>query len=100
MAYLFFDLSEGSDGVMTLEALASTRAAEHDAVMAEVQRVLDWAWRHFPRTHGRMEDGAEWDHDLQDTVEPGGWHAVTLTLTGTPHFAEALLAEFGEADDA
>jgi hypothetical protein len=100
MDYLFFDVSEGTDDVITLEALASTRAAEHDAVLAEAQRVLDWAWRHYPDTHGRMEEGMEWDHDLQDVVEPGGWHAVTLTLTGTPAFADALLAAFGDPEAA
>jgi hypothetical protein len=32
-------------------------------------------------------------------VETGGWHAVTLTLTGTPAFAQAFLAAFGTSDD-
>src|SRR4051812_29283505 len=54
MDYLSFDLSEGADGVTTLEALASTAPGPHAAVMAEVQQVLDWAWRHFPRTHGPL----------------------------------------------
>ena len=49
MHYLSFDLSDNDEGVTTLEALASTPAAQHAAVMAEVQQVLDWAWREFPR---------------------------------------------------
>jgi hypothetical protein len=93
--YLSFDLSEGDAGVTTREALASTSAAQHAAVMAEAQQVLDWAWRQFPRTHGPAEDGNDWDHDLQVSVEDGGWHAVTLTLTGSAEFVEAFQAQFG-----
>ena len=99
MDYLSFDVSDNADGVITLEALASTSAAQHAAVLAEVRRVLDWAWQHFPHTHGRAEDGMEWDHDLQDVVEAGGWHAVTLTLTASERFAQEFLAEFGGRDD-
>jgi len=99
MDYLSFDVSDNADGVITLEALASTPAAQHDAVLAEVRRVLDWARRRFPHTHGRAEDGMDWDHDLQDAVEPGGWHAVTLTLTASERFAQEFLAEFGERDE-
>jgi hypothetical protein len=41
----------------------------------------------------------DWDHDLQVIVEEGGWHAVTLTLTGTARFAEAFVAAFGISAD-
>jgi len=99
MHYLRFDVSDNADGVITLEALASTSADRHPAVLDDVRRVLDWAWRHFPQTHGRAEDGMDWDHDLQDIVEPGGWHAVTLTLSASERFAQAFLAEFGQADE-
>lgn len=95
MHYLAFDLSEGAEGVTTLEAMASTSVDQHAAVMAEVQQVLDWAGRHFPHTQGPADDGMDWDHDLQVTVGGGGWHAVTLTLTGSPRFVEELLAAFG-----
>jgi hypothetical protein len=95
MHYLTFDVSEGDDSVTTLEALASTTAEQHAAVMAEVQQVLDWAWQRFPHSHGPADDGNDWDHDLQVSVEGGQWHAVTLTLTGSPHFVEAFLARFG-----
>ncbi len=95
MNYLAFEHSEGDDGVTTLEALASTAADQHAAVMAEVQQVLDWAWRHFPHGHGPADEGFDWDDDLQVVVERGGWHAVTLTLTGSPAFVEAFIAAFG-----
>jgi hypothetical protein len=97
--YLSFDVSDNADGVVTLEALASTSAAQHETVLAEVQRVLAWAWHHFPHTHGRADEGMDWDHDLQDTVEPGGWYAVTLTLTASERFAQEFLTEFGERED-
>ena len=97
MNYLDFELSEGSDRVATLEAMAATGANEHAAVMAEVQQVLAWAWTHFPHTHGPADDGMDWDHELQVSVEGGRWHSVTLTLAGSPRFVEAFMAVFGEA---
>ena len=99
MDYLRFTLDEVDDGIATLEAMASTRAAQHAAVMAEVQRVLDWAWRQFPDSHGPIDEGTHWDHDLQLTWEPGGWQAVTLTLTGTRQFVNEVTAAFGGAFD-
>lgn len=99
MQYLSFDLGESGDGITTLEAMASTSAAQHAAVMAEVEQVLDWAWRQFPHSHGPADDGKLWDHDLQVTVEDGGWCAVTLTLTGSAPFVAEFLAAFGEAPD-
>ena len=95
MQFLTFDLSDSTEGIVTIEALASTSAAQHAAVMAEVQQVLDWAWRAFPHTHGPADDGMDWDHDLQVDIEPGGWHAVTLTLTGSKSFAHEFHAAFG-----
>lgn len=92
MHYLSFDLSDNAEGVTTLEALASTSADQHPLVMAEVQQVLDWAWRHFPESHGPADEGMDWDHDLQVSLEAGGWHAVTLTLTGSQRFVEEFSA--------
>ncbi len=102
MHYLSFDHSDNDEGVTTLEALASTPAAQHAAVMAEVQQVLDWAWQAFPHTHGAADDGMDWDYDLQVQVEPGSggsaWHTVTLTLTGSARFVEAFVEAFGAPD--
>jgi hypothetical protein len=97
--YLSFDLSESADGVMTLEALASTGAEQHDAVLAEAQQVLDWAWQQFPHSHGPADEGMDWDHDLQVGVEGGRWHAVTLTLTGSQRFVDEFFAAFGRPED-
>jgi hypothetical protein len=98
MRYLDFTLSEGDEGVATLEAMASTGADHHAAVMAEVGQVLDWAWRRFPHTHGPADDGMDWDHDLQVAEEAGGWHTVTLALTGSPDFVDEFRAVFGGLD--
>jgi len=95
MDYLSFEAHEGDDGIWTLEACASTPAAQHATVMAEVQQVLDWARQQFPNSHGPVEDGADWLHDLQVGVEGGQWHAVTLTLAASGRFADAFLAVFG-----
>lgn len=99
MHYLTFDFSDDTEGIATIEALASTPEPQHAAVMAEVQQVLDWCWQHFPHTHGPVADGMDWDHDLQVHVEGGQWHAVTLTLAGSPQFAQAFAAAFAGADD-
>ena len=98
LQYLSFDLSDNDEGVTTLEALASTTAGQHAAVLAEVQQVLGWAWQQFPHSHGPADEGMDWDHDLQVSVEDGGWHAVTLTLTGSPRFVEEFVAAFGSQD--
>lgn len=95
MRYLLFELSEGDDGVHTLQAMASTPAGAHAAVMAEAQRVIAWAEAQFPDERGPVEHGMSWDADLLVQREEGGWHAVTLTLCGTPGFAAALLQAFG-----
>lgn len=99
MRYLTFDLSEGADGVSTLEAMAATDAEHHAAAMAEAQQVLAWGWQAFPHSHGPAEEGNDWDHDLQVSIEGGRWHTVTLTLTGSAHFVEAFFARFGSPGD-
>jgi len=93
---LTLDVGDNDEGVVTIEALASTPAAQHAAALAEAHAILAWAWREFPHTHGPADDGGEWDHDLQAGDEGGGWHAVALTLTGTPEFARAFADAFDD----
>jgi hypothetical protein len=95
MRYLSFDSSDNTQGVTTLEAMASTAFEDHAAVLAEVQQVLDWAWQQVAFTHGPVDDGNDWDHDLQVSVEDGRWHTVALTLSASAAFAEAFLEHFG-----
>ncbi|RQP26812.1 hypothetical protein DZC73_02995 [Albitalea terrae] len=99
LRYLTFTLSEDTDGISTLDAMASTRPESHAEVMREVQNILDWAHRRFPDRHGPIEDGMAWNHDLLVQEEDGGWHTVTLSLAGSPQFIDAFAAEFGDAMD-
>ena len=111
MRYLNFDLSESGEGVTTLEAMATTGADHHAAVMAEVQQVLAWAERQFPHSHGPVDDGCDWQHELQVVVEPGApsseegstprrtWTCVTLILSGSTRFVAEFLQRFGLPSD-
>ncbi len=98
MRYLHFDLSEGSDETFTLDAMASTRAAEHAAVMAEVDQVLAWARAEFGGRQGPVEDGCAWDHELLVQHEAGQWITVTLSFSASLEFVEAFLPVFGESE--
>lgn len=96
---LTFDLSDDAHGHVTIEATAAWPAAS-DAVRrpaAEhaLQHLLDWARRAFPRGPGPLDDGHDWDHDLQHHAGQDGWHGVSLTISGTPAVAEAFEARFG-----
>ena len=99
MDYLTFDFSDGSDDVVSFEAMASTREAEHAAVMAEVSAVLAWAQAEFAGRQGPVEEGNAWDHELLVQHEAGGWITVTLSFSASPEFAEAFQATFAEPDD-
>ena len=98
MNFLSFDLTDSSDDILTLEAMASTREAEHAAVMAEVAQVLAWAQAEFAGRQGPVEDGHAWDHELLVQHEAGGWITVTLTFSASPEFAGAFQAAFGDDD--
>ncbi|WP_298009487.1 hypothetical protein [uncultured Aquabacterium sp.] len=91
--YLTFEISEDTDGIGTAEGMASTDAAAHAQALAEAQTVLVWAQAHSPLGHGPLEEGFEWDHDLQISRE-GDWHTVTLTLSGTMAFLDAFRERF------
>lgn len=99
LRHLVFDASESDDGILTLEASASTRGPAHEAVMAEVRRVLDWAELAFAGRHGPLDEGHAWDHALLVQDEAGGWRTVTLTLAATAEFAEAFAGAFIRDED-
>ena len=94
MGNLTFDVTDSSDDILTLEAMASTREAGHAAVMAEVAQVLAWAQTEFGSRQGPVEDGHAWDHELLVQHEAGGWITVTLTFSASREFAEAFQAVF------
>lgn len=117
LRYLDFDYSEDAEGTGTWDAMASVTPSHLPAVLAELALVLDWAHNSFPGQRGPMEEGGEWDYDLQGIQEvlctlqlhydedtrqiqlqkyPPGMprNTVTLSLSGTPAFSQALRAQF------
>lgn len=116
--YLDFDYSEDDDGNGTWDAMASVTPAHRSALRAELENVLRWAHRAFAGQRAPLDEGGEWDFDLQTlhegaapdqwlydeasghiTVIPGASgqtrHTVTLSLSGTAAFGAALRARFG-----
>jgi hypothetical protein len=95
--YLTVEVFESDDGVASLEALACTSEQHHPQALAEAQALLDWAWGQRPNGHGPLDEGHEWDHDLQVQPAQGGWCSVSLTLTGPQAFLDQLLRHFQQA---
>ncbi len=116
--YLDFDYSEDAEGAGTFDAMASTGASQVAAVHAEIAAVLAWAHAAFAGRRGLLDEGGEWDFDLQAvqefslpetlaydedsgglTVRPGTpgapRHTVSLSIGGSPAFCEAFRAQFG-----
>lgn len=117
LKYLDFDYSEDTEGVCTFDAMASTSPQHVAAVHAEIAKVLAWACKAFGDQRGALEDGFEWDYDLQSqrdyTVsealefdcntgrlgirsETTGVirHTTTLSISGSQAFAGALRDRF------
>ncbi|RYZ12623.1 MAG: hypothetical protein EOO24_02670 [Comamonadaceae bacterium] len=100
--YLGFDFSENAegDGTGSFDALASVDAAHVDHVRDEIAIVLDWARTEYPGIEAALEDGGDWQHDLQVLTEHAGARQLTtfsLTLAGTAAFCDALRHRFPEA---
>lgn len=115
--YLDFDYSEDDEGTGTWDAMASVLSGQLEALLAEVAQVLDWAQHAFAGQQGPIEDGAAWDYDLQGVHEVStaqhprydeatrqvalhpdatgtDRYILTLSLSGTPDFGEALREHF------
>ncbi len=92
--YLIFDTSDDGEGTGSWEAMASVRAADVPAVLAEVQAVLAMAERRPPGPRGPLDEGGVWDADVQQHSD-GDWTTVTLTVTGPWAWGEALVASLG-----
>lgn len=113
--YLIFDYSEDEDGNGAWDAMVSVAAARLPALTSEIEALLQWAASRFPGRRGALEDGADWDYDLcaqDDLGQPlaasfdphqrqlrlsaaaHGNTTVTLTLSGSPAFAQALRESF------
>lgn len=115
--YLHFDYSEDAGGLGSFEAMAATAAAQAPRVQAEAAQVLAWAYQQFEGACGALDEGGEWDYDLQGKVETSNaqslrydpqhrqlsvqaesaaatWHTLTLVLSGNPAFCEAFRDRF------
>lgn len=115
--YLDFDVSEDPEGRSSFDAMAAATPEQLPALQAEVVRVLDWAEREFGPA-GPLDEGSEWDFELQGVRElattldvrytPGATQlelragasgaprtTLSLTLTGTPAFCAAFRHALG-----
>ncbi len=115
--YLDFDYTEDDDGHGSFDAMAAVPPAQWPALLAEVQQVLAWALGEFPGGRGPLEEGGQWDCELQGLREvptplalraddatgqvrvtegaPGQPRlTLSLTLSGTPAFCDALREAF------
>jgi hypothetical protein len=95
LSYLIFDASDDGEGTGSWEAMASVRAADLAAVLAEVASVMAAAQADAPGPRGALEEGGAWDAEQQVQVE-GDWTTVTLTLTGPWAWGEALVGHFAD----
>ena len=114
--YLECDYSEDDAGHGSFDAMASADPRHLAALQAEVARVLAWAESAFPGARGPLEEGGEWDWELQGVEEVAtprqvrftgealalergrpGAPRVTLSLTvgGSAAFCEAFREAFG-----
>ncbi|MPM31362.1 hypothetical protein SDC9_77917 [bioreactor metagenome] len=112
--YLIFDYSEDEEGHATWDAMASAPAPRVAALASEVEQVLQWATRRFAGQRGALDDGGDWDFDLQAQDDDGtplaagfdaasgrltlqasasGHTTVSLSISGNAQFAAA----FGDA---
>lgn len=113
---LDFDCSEDAEGVVCWDALAQPLPRHNRALLLEVAQVLAWAHGFDAQGPGPLEEGASWDFDLQATLHPAGQApqdarllfdaekgqididaadlihplALSLSLSGTPGFAQAF----------
>jgi hypothetical protein len=111
LSFLDFDYSEGADGTGTFDAMATVAPQQLPALLAEVATVLAWANQQFPGARLPLDEGGEWDFQLQCQQEwsvdqgldydlaagtfrtsqgPTGAprHNLTLSLSGHPAFCD------------
>lgn len=116
--YLDFEFSDEDSGRGSFDAMASVRPERLPPLLEEVAAVLRWAHAGFGPP-APLDEGGEWDFDLQALAEPDQPLAVrydaatcavelgaagdaarltlTLTLGGTPAFCRACREAFALA---
>jgi hypothetical protein len=113
--YLDFDFSDEDSGRGTFDAMAAVDASRLPLLQAEVEAVLRWAEAAWGRA-GALGDEGDWDFALAGVLEPdtplavgydehrhevslpfvpsGSLVTLTLTLSGSPAFCQALRDAF------
>ena len=113
--YLEFDYSEDEEGTGTWDAMASVKAERVQALAGEIEALLRWASHQFAGRQGAVEEGYDWDYDLQAQDDDGqplnaqfdraagklelqasatGRTTVNLSLSGSQYFGDALREAF------
>ena len=99
--YLDFDYSEDELGWGNFDAMASVLLAQRPALQTEIDQVLKWAYATFPHQQAPLEEGGEWDYDLQEQLDtlPHGpaRHTASFSLSGTSSFCAAFKHRFSLA---
>ena len=93
LRWLDFDYSEGDDGTGVFDAMASVTEQHAPEVQREIDAVLAWADAQFAGRRGAMEEGGDWDAELQVSDEPPR-RCFSLTLAGSAAFCEAFRERF------
>ena len=117
--YLIFDYSEDEEGTGTWDAMACIKAERVPDLATEIQTLLSWASQCFAGRQGAVEEGFDWDYDLQAQDDDGqpltarfdprsaqlelqasatGRTTVSLALSGSAQFGEALRERFALED--
>ncbi|MCE1251526.1 MAG: hypothetical protein LWW82_12485 [Comamonadaceae bacterium] len=86
--YLDFDYSEDANGQPCWDAMACVSATHLPALCAEVVQLLTWAQAQFPGRQGPIDEGFDWDYELQAQTEDG----QPLACSYLPHSAQLQLA--------
>ncbi len=98
LRYLDFDYSEDALGWGNFDAMASVLLPQRIALQDEVAQVLNWAHRAFAHQQAPLDEGGEWDYDLQarqEVAAPGPErHTLTLSISGTAPFCAAFKQQF------
>ena len=99
LSYLVFDYSEDNGEGGSFDAMASVLAPQVPEVEAEIAQVLAWAKAQFPGVQRPVEDGGEWDLDLQvvSVNDPIPRQTYALVIAGTPTFCDAFHLKFASA---
>lgn len=113
--YLVFDRSEDEQGIVNWDAMASVPASRVPDLQAEMEQVLVWACTRFVGQLGPVDEGGDWDVDVQAQDDDGEplplqWDArtgrvhlsaagvgrttVSLSLSGNAQFAQAFEARW------